>query len=641
MKNIVITAVACMLLIGASAQDKLPPFGKIEKADLEMKVCDFDPDTEALYLFDVGEVQILENVNSFNLQTDRRVRIKILKEKGIKEANVKFKYISKDRLEDISNITGMVYNLDDAGNIITTKLDKSLIFDKKVSDRLSEISFAFPNVKVGTVVEYQYRSYKKNNYIEIDDWYFQSEMAVKYSAYNLLIPSAFDFTYQVTRRQPIEITKPKSDREGTWYIMRDIPALRDEPYMAGLKDYYQRVDFQLSGYNPVVGNRQSFTTTWEKLTEELTESQYFGQQIGKNLSGIADLKVMVKLLKTAREKTELIYKYVQKNMDWNGRNSFSTEGIKQAWDKKSGNIADINLILLTLLKDADIKAYPCLVSTRDNGKINPTFPFLNQFNGVYVFAEADGVPYILNAADKYNPPNQVPYDVQLTEGYIVDKKAGGFVTISDNDHKLKHTVALHIEVDEKAKITGEAMVNSYDYAKNIRTQKFKEGKLKQVFGNNEGIKIDIDTIEVNNLGKDSLPLEQKIAFKGELQGSGEYTFIPYNIFSDFRKNPFVSEKRQTDVDFGFTQNYVIMGSYTIPENFEFDELPKNMTMIMPDTSIVLRRIMQKDEINLSFRLTIDFKRPQYSADEYPDVKEFYKKFYAILNEQIVIKKKAK
>ena len=316
-----------------------------------MKTCDFDPDSEALYLLDVAEVQIVDNIASFNVQTDRRVRIKILKERGIKEANIKFRYYSKDRFEDISDLTGMVYNLDDGGNIITTKLDKSLVFDKKVSDNLSEISFAFPNVKVGTVVEYKYRSYKKNGYVDIDDWYFQSDMAVKYSAFNLVIPAAFDFTYQITRRQPLDIIKPKNEREGTWYIMRDIPALRNEPYHAGLKDYFQRVDFQLSAYNPIGGVSRSFRTTWEKLSEELIEAPWFGQQIGKNISGIADFNLKIKAAKTAQEKTELIYKYVQKNMDWNGRDRMgSDEGIKQAWDKKSGSSGEINLILLTLLK---------------------------------------------------------------------------------------------------------------------------------------------------------------------------------------------------------------------------------------------------------------------------------------------------
>ena len=233
----------------------------------------------------------------------------------------------------------------------------------------------------------------------------------------------------------------------------------------------------------------------------------------------------------------------------------------------------------------------------------------------------------------------IPYDVQLTEGFIVDKKAGGFVSIRDYENKLKRTVALHIEVDEKGKVAGEAMINSFEYAKNIAAKAYATGTLKAALAANEGIQLKIDTIEVKNVENDSLPLEQNVTFNGQLQSSGEYFFIPYNLFTTFDKNPFVAEKRQTDVDFAFNQYYTIMGSYSIADNYEFDELPKNIKMIMPDTSIIISRMMQKDENTVSFRISIDFRRPQYTAEEYLDVKEFYKKFYALLKEQIVIKKK--
>ena len=59
MKNFVTILVACLLVFVTAVQDKLPAFRKIEKADLEMKACDFDPDSEALYLLDIDEVQML------------------------------------------------------------------------------------------------------------------------------------------------------------------------------------------------------------------------------------------------------------------------------------------------------------------------------------------------------------------------------------------------------------------------------------------------------------------------------------------------------------------------------------------------------------------------------------------------------
>ena len=246
----------------AQAQDKIDSYGKICMADMKMTTCDFDHDAGALCLFDVGEVYYNLTERSVDIQANFRKRIKILNEKGIEEANIKIRYYSKDRFEDISNISGIVYNLDAAGNVVTTKLKKELIYDKKIDSRYSEISLAFPNVKAGSVVEYKYKSFKKNNIEAIDDWYFQSDIPVRYSAYNLLIPKYFDFTYKTIHRQPMDYIKSKIYNEGDWFIMHNIPALKNEPYMSGFKDYLQRVDFQLAAINPPNDLPISYRTTW-------------------------------------------------------------------------------------------------------------------------------------------------------------------------------------------------------------------------------------------------------------------------------------------------------------------------------------------------------------------------------------------
>ena len=62
---------------------------------------------------------------------------------------------------------------------------------------------------------------------------------------------------------------------------------------------------------------------------------------------------------------------------------------------------------------------------------------------------------------------------------------------------------------------------------------------------------------------------------------------------------------------------------------------------MPDTSIVITRLSQANEERLTMRITIEFKKPYYSAAEYEGFKEFYKKLFDLLNEQFVFKKKEK
>ncbi len=636
-----IAVLLCLILARHSfAQDKLPAFGKIEKADLQATSCSYDANAEAEWLIDVGEVMYNLTPGAVYIQTDHRCRIKILNEKGIDNADVKIHYYSKDNYEAITNVDGYVYNLDDAGNVVTTKLEGRQVFDKKLDERYSEKSFAMPGIKPGCVIEYRYRSYKKS-YGNIDDWYFQKEVPVRYSAYNLLIPEYFDFNYKVTRRQDMEVKKSDDAGKGTWFIMRKIPGLKEEPYTAGIKDYVQRIDFQLSTIRPPGSEAISFSTTWAKLSQELMEDENFGGQLGKNLAGTDAIKLKAKAAGSDKEKAALIYQYVQKNMDWNGRHSFySIDGIKQAWDKKSGTTGDINLLLVNLLKDVGLKAFPVLVSTKDNGKINTLYPFLYQFNEVMAaIICSDNSIYVMDACDKYNCFNRVPYDVQQTEGLLVDKKGPQFLTLSDQS-SMRQGISVQMRLGDDGKLEGEAVINSADYGRNLQLSKHRKGKLKETFSISDGVIIHPDSLEVENADKDSMPLQQHLWFSGELQPSGGYAFIPYHVFTGLGKNPFTAEKRQTDIDFNYPRNYTITGSIILPDSYTFDDLPKNMRMIMADTSIILTRILQKDDNILSYRMTLDFERPVYAADEYPDVKEFFKKLYAALDEKIVVKKKS-
>ena len=58
MKKIIFAIFSLLLVSVTNAQDKIPSFGKIDKADLEMKDCDFDPGSEAFVLFDIGEIEV-------------------------------------------------------------------------------------------------------------------------------------------------------------------------------------------------------------------------------------------------------------------------------------------------------------------------------------------------------------------------------------------------------------------------------------------------------------------------------------------------------------------------------------------------------------------------------------------------------
>ena len=168
---------------------------------------------------------------------------------------------------------------------------------------------------------------------------------------------------------------------------------------------------------------------------------------------------------------------------------------------------------------------------------------------------------------------------------------------------------------------------------------YKKDKLKEMVEDNTGITIKVDSISVTNEQNELQPFEQLITFGGSLQTGGDYFFLPYSLFTGMGKNPFIAENRVMDIDFNYPESYVITGTYYLPDDFVINELPKNTKLMMPDSSIILRRRTQQDGNIISFRVTLDMMFANYTAEGYPYLKDFFKKMYAMLDERIVLKKK--
>jgi hypothetical protein len=237
-----------------------------------------------------------------------------------------------------------------------------------------------------------------------------------------------------------------------------------------------------------------------------------------------------------------------------------------------------------------------------------------------------------------------------TEGLVISKidlekgmsqQDWGWITVWDEAHRYSHRVNIMGSVGNDGLVSGEALVNSIDYARTNSMKEYKQGSEKFVESHfvktHQGIKLE--AFKAENLDRDSLPLQQSFKFSMPVGGSGDYQYFTLNMFSGMDKNPFIADERRSDVFFGVNQSYSITGLFSIPEGFSFEELPKNMRMIMPDTSIVFSRLMQAvDNNKLQFRISMEFNRPIFTTAEYPDFREFYKKMFMMLNEQIVVKK---
>lgn len=626
------------LLLNVYAQD----YGIVLAQEIDLKECSFDKAADAVILLDKA-VSFPDDQRY--LYTKRRIKLKVLKPSGISRGDVRISFYSKDDYEYIKDLEAYVYNVEETGNHRKTVVDKKSIFTQKLNELYSEIKIAMPEVKVGTIIEYQYTSVKKNVY-GIRDWYFQDDIPTLLSHYDLTIQPGVAFAYKVVKSPALNIDiKTIKDEGRVLFEMKNIGGLREEPFMDAPRDYLQRVVFQLAEYQTAYGTKQKYANSWQELAKELLNDNEFGKAIEKNVKGSAEFIAGVQKLPTDFEKMVTIHNYVRKTFNWNRIYSiYISDGLSKVWDKKIGSAGELNLLLVNLLKEAKLEAYPLLVSDRDHGKVDASYPFIGQFSHVAAFVMIDGARYILDALDSQTPVDIVPFDLLNTNAFLVSKKASTVILLKDDNRMNKNYFGVDAVINEDGSIKGEVSAQSFDYSRLNRVADFKRKTSNNQFISKyfqrEVTNIHIDSLDVKNVDADSLPLEQKFKFNTAAMQSGDYWMVSLNMFGAIDKSPFVADNRFTNINFGCQTNQSVSQVIRLPKGMKPDVLPKSINLVMPDNSITLSRVISYDASthSVTSRLKWQISRTLFVAEEYPTVKEFYKKMVDILNEPLVLKK---
>ena len=87
---------------------------------------------------------------------------------------------------------------------------------------------------------------------------------------------------------------------------------------------------------------------------------------------------------------------------------FLTQKLRETFKDKSGNVADLNLLMTAMLKQMHIDAHPAVLTTRDRGYGNLSYPLPNDYNYLICVANVDGKEVLLDASQPLNPYGKLP-----------------------------------------------------------------------------------------------------------------------------------------------------------------------------------------------------------------------------------------
>jgi hypothetical protein len=616
------------LTLKLSAQTSV--FGEVDTADLKMPLCSFDKGANAMILFSLGSI---DYVGYDGLDMMVHKRIKIFNEKGLPQANVRLVYAKGEQITDVQAVTVNLVN-NKAG---VTALDRKLVYTQNIDKQHKAIIFTMPDVKAGSVIDIKY-TWHTGHDVNYPSWLFQDLMPARFSQLvaNMRNVSAFNIIKRTTQRFSID-TVFSSTSIGFKHIwaLTNIPGFRVEPYMSSIEDNFQGIYFK----------PRNFNANWVQVGIQMYFEPEFGGQLAIPIDGENDIVAKAKSLKTNNEKIAYIFNTVKSTMKWNHVNHWYTEdGIKKAWENKIGNATEINLILYRLLHLAGIRCSLLVLNTREYGEIEINNPGVSRLNKAVVKVPVDAFNfYVMDASGKFNTYNVTPSDLLNLNMLTIDPdgKVPQIIRVNTEGYS-QNRVSVTGAIKAGGTVEGNVDITSSNYERtNTLVNHDKLGDKKYtdevLTGGNNMLKVS--NLEFKNMENDTLPLQVAFNFKQELTESDDkYIYFNPNLFSGLGPNPFVNELRLSDIDFIFSKVYSINSSYKLPAGFKIDAMPKAVTLIMPDNSITFKRSLGEVDGMLMVRYVINFNTTRYPRDQYPELREFYKKMYELLNEQVVLKK---
>ncbi|MFA8434465.1 MAG: DUF3857 and transglutaminase domain-containing protein [Marinifilaceae bacterium] len=632
-----ILSLTLILNVGFTHAKSNCKWGKVSKQDLALKECSFEKDAEAVVLFDNCSVTVSY---SMGVIYNRHVRIKLLKETALNRADIHLSYYRKNAMENISNIKAQTINVSPNGKLEKLDVDSKSVFTVDVDDNYGEKRFSLPQVKVGSIIEYKYSLHSKF-YTFLDTWYFQTDIPTVHSQMELKMPEGFDYRLVMLGRQ----LQQKYNSASNKWSLNNLPSIKEEPYINNYKDYIEQIRFQLAGYytqdNSLHGTIKYETTmtSWKQLAQEYDDELH---SFYRKVWARKQLETILKGDENSWQKIEKIYDWVRLTLDWNGKyRLYPKQSPPQLVQSGIGTNAEINHLLVLLLREAGIISHPGLARTNDLGLIQKVYSMLSQFNQVMAYVEVNGKKMFLDATSKYRPYTLVSREDLNYTSFVVDSHNPRWELIMPSKYN-REMQFLDLDFSNMEEpVARLALSQKGYYAAKNRNELTKNGF--EGWGENllediglEGI---VDTISVENFETVGKSLNIKCSFSWETDSDKE-ELVHLNPFllNQRRKNPFQADSRQYRIDFNFPFQEGCNIKIIPPVGYEFVEFPKSRRILLPNHIGKFELYTKKEGADLKIRTKFEINHSSVSHQYYTDLKEFYHQMIKALQEQVVLKK---
>lgn len=646
----------CLILILFSwictTAQKSDHFGRLDPSDFDATICPVDSNAHAYYLFDRGNSSFLIIPNGLKIVFERHFRIKILDKSALDEGTfvISLYHGDNNKEEELANLRAITYNKEN-GVVTETKLEKNSIFKENTSEHIKKVKFTLPNIKEGSILEVKY-NLQSDFLFNFQSWTFQHDIPVLESEYITDVPEQLVYNphfwgYVQVNMSTTTKKSPSYDfsENINVYQAKNIPAFPNEPYITNKDNYRSRIEFELASTRFSSGY-EDYTTTWKALNQKLLDNDFFGAQLSKTGYFKDDLIEIKNKNLSLSEKVNAVYNLIRKHIKWNGKEGIYTTGnIRKAYEDGTGNVADINLALISMLRELSVSAYPVLLSTVDNGFILKDFPTLTQLNYVIAVVIDGERRILLDASDPLTTATMLPAKCLNGSGRLINDQEGLWIEIKST-RISQSQVSYQMSLDPEKGLSGLYNEKNYHYAGYKMRSELKDStgmkeyldKLEEKF---KGLTIHDAKLTGFNENERDLNLDANVISKMGFESTDELIYFNPIQMERLTENPFKAIERKYPVEFEYPWMINAIIEIKLPENYAIESMPKSGVFQNADKSAKFTFVSEAlgpDKIKVSSLIYIN--KARFVVEEYQGIKELFSHIVAKHAEQVVLKKKS-
>ncbi len=594
-------------------------------------------------------------------------RVKILKRNGFNIANFEFLInLQGMKSEDsVFEVRGSTYNLEN-GNIQETILEKSDIYSEKYGRNVWLEKFTMPALKEGSIFDIEI-TLKYGILNPIKSWDFQGMYPCLYNKYEVIIPPFLqygikfqgDSVYdQIIRRSiPTNFSFKRYEGNGfqklIWmkgnstqliWIKKNVPAFSQESFVNSIKNYVSRVSFQLE-FLQLDNERQKrdFKTTWTDFGYEYFYDGNLGEQmVGENIWLGKDIGDIVENAQTTKDKIKAIFTFVRDNYTCKSHTGiYPTHTLFTIYKSKMGNVAEVNLLLVAMLRHFNIIAYPAILSTRENGIADLDNFHKEDFNYIICIAYNGNEEIKLDASWSKSSFGKLLPICYNGGARIIDRSEPTLIPLTNDTLNETEKTNIFISNDDDGGISGTFLTNfgeykSFDLREEINSKSRKDC-LKIINSEFENL-MNISNEDFDSLNKCELPLIFHCDMDFRNMFKTDIVYFNPVIWSFLKMNPMIAGDRVMPVEMPYKLDDVYILSMDIPKGYQVDEIPKSSRFKLNENQGFFEYIIQQNPDNIQMNVRLKLNKTIFSPNEYSSLREFYSDVIEKENEQIVFKK---